>query len=371
MRSRRSPFSFTNDCSSLLETAYETRSNNHVLIQFQTTLAFIRCVHLNNVQALSVLNVSRSHRSFGCDRRTHFGYSLTPRFHIFQGKEVHNLSKQSRKTQKQPFELTGCEQLADSHPLCQKYETGRTSPVALEPQHWVNLTNGVEMLPKIASFTNSNSIRFTRIQSSHCESGAYDKLLRNVDNDMLLSLAVGRPCLVYDLASRNKNRGVPRAIFLGLQFLKWAIAYLWFGTDLRADLLVPSCVLVRGKNVVPFWMQTVLSYKVGKDTKKRIRYFLPYVREMGTTEVRLYGVFGIPSLLDGCIMIHAKFVRDWIELRCNVGSDKSFGITPDLKKWLEESGFAVFDSHATFEQLQQLQRQLSNCQDLPHTQANE
>lgn len=245
-----------------------------------------------------------------------------------------------------------------SHPLIQKYPTCRSSPQVLEPLHWVNLTNGVEMLPALSSQVPNHLIRFTRIQSSHCEAGAYDKLLQNVDNDMLLSLAVGRPCLIYDLASRNKNRGVSRALFLGLQFIRWAIAYLWFAADPQTQHLVPSQVSVRGKNAVPFWRQSVLPYRVAKDTKKRIRYFMPYVSEMNTKNVQLCGIFGVPTSLDGCIAIHSKFIRDWVETQAAEGHAERSTVQLDIPGWLSRAGFAVFDGESTCDELRELQNQL-------------
>lgn len=58
-------------------------------------------------------------------------------------------------------------------------------------KHYVNLTNGIEALPALTSLIPPNELRFTRLQSSHCEIGAYDKILREVDHDMLWSLANG------------------------------------------------------------------------------------------------------------------------------------------------------------------------------------
>ena len=34
-------------------------------------------------------------------------------------------------------------------------------------------------------------------------------------------------CLVYDLGSRNKKRGAPRAIWYGLEWVRFALHYLW------------------------------------------------------------------------------------------------------------------------------------------------
>lgn len=240
-----------------------------------------------------------------------------------------------------------------SHKLFKKYVNERETARELEAQHWVNLTNGVEMLSMLAKQVAGRDIRFTRLQSSHCEAAAYDKLLWSVDNDMLFSLAIGRPCYVYDLASRNKISGVPRALFLGLQFVRWSLAYLWFAND-RPDL-VPSCVMVRGKNTVPFWRDEVLPFRIGKDTKKRLRYFIPFVREMGVSDVRLFGIYGAASEFDGCMGLHVKFVRQWLEtLSENDG---------DVRDGVSSNSCSMYDSNSTPDELRQIQKRIRSERD--------
>ena len=38
-----------------------------------------------------------------------------------------------------------------------------------------------------------------------------------------------RSCLVYDFGSRNKKRGAPRAVWYGLEFVRYALRVLWLG----------------------------------------------------------------------------------------------------------------------------------------------
>lgn len=248
-----------------------------------------------------------------------------------------------------------------SHTLWRKYPEPCASPLQLEPHHWINLTNGLEMLPCFMLASAPSNVRFTRIQSSHCESSSYEKLLSCLDNDFLLSLAVGRPCYVYDLASRNKLRGVSRALFLGLQFIRWALTYLWFGME-----NVPTRVLVRGKNVVPFWRDIVLPYRISKDTKKRIRYFMPYAYEMNNRSVHLHGVYGKPTEIDGCIRLHIKFLRQWLEdveqrrksqQNSDINPDVPDNFTPgDEMPWYKDNGLVVYDSDSTCDQLRDIQK---------------
>lgn len=179
-------------------------------------------------------------------------------------------------------------------------------------------------------------------------------MLSCIDNDLLLSLAVGRTCYVYDLASRNKLQGVSRALFLGLQFVRWSLAYLWFAAD-RPDL-VPERVLVRGKNVVPYWQEVVIRFHIKKDTKKRLRYFASYAQEMGTTDIRLFGVSGPSTELDGCISVHAKFVRQWLESNLTRNAAKLQG--NKFTDMLQQYALAVYDSETTLHGLREVQKKI-------------
>lgn len=246
-----------------------------------------------------------------------------------------------------------------SHPLSSKYPHRRQTRVKrLVPRHFINLTNGVEILAHLGSLVHTEELRFTRIQSSLCEQGAYDKILSLLDNELLFSLATGRDCYIYDLASRAKIRGVPRSLFLGVEFIKWSLAYLWFGSD--GDIALPSCVLVRGKNPVPFWRDELLPYKISKDTKKRIRYYSSFANELGVREIRLHGVYGRISEYDGCKGIHVKLVRDWLEIQsqeleegCNEDSYS------EMESWMRKYGYVVHDWKRSTDELIAIQDWIS------------
>jgi hypothetical protein len=56
--------------------------------------------------------------------------------------------------------------------------------------------------------------RFSRIQSTACEQQRFEALVMGLDPELLMALAAGRTCLLWDCASRSKGRhGVPRAIW--------------------------------------------------------------------------------------------------------------------------------------------------------------
>jgi hypothetical protein len=64
---------------------------------------------------------------------------------------------------------------------------------------YVNLTNGIEALPALSDLVPPGELRFTRLQSSHCEASAWDKVLAEIDHDLLWSLSTGCSCYLFDL----------------------------------------------------------------------------------------------------------------------------------------------------------------------------
>ena len=52
-----------------------------------------------------------------------------------------------------------------------------------------------------------------------------------------VSLALGYSCVVYDFGSRDKKRGVPRALWYGTEFVRYALDWYWF--DAKDDTQTP------------------------------------------------------------------------------------------------------------------------------------
>lgn len=85
---------------------------------------------------------------------------------------------------------------------------------------YVNLTNGLEAIPHLTCL--GLPYQLTRIQSTYCEQQKFEELIIEADPGLLMALAMGSTCLVWDFGSRNKKRGVPRALWYGLEFLRCA-----------------------------------------------------------------------------------------------------------------------------------------------------
>lgn len=144
-------------------------------------------------------------------------------------------------------------------------------------KHFLNLTNGVEAVPLLESLSLSYS--FVRIQSTWCEQQRFDLILANLDAALLLHLALGHCCLVWDFASRNKKRGIPRALWYGLEFVTYVLRRLWFQRCTDAWL--------RRQNVTSVFEAHYNDLQ--KTTVAKLRYYMRYIPP-GVTDIQLYGV---------------------------------------------------------------------------------
>ena len=111
---------------------------------------------------------------------------------------------------------------------------------------YLNLTNGIEA---IGFFPNS---RFIRIQSSHCESKAYNTLLMQLSDDFLFNLSQGKRIVLID---GGVNHNYPKALRQGVDVITNCLNYAWFNKSIQDEFY---------KNV---WRS------LDKVTKTRLRYY--------------------------------------------------------------------------------------------------
>jgi hypothetical protein len=93
-------------------------------------------------------------------------------------------------------------------------------------RHYLNLTNGIEAL-SLHSLPLSN-VHFINVQSTACEQKRWSWLLDNLDSDLLIHLALGSDCIVYDGTAHGRD-GIPRALWQGLEFVKYVLERAWLG----------------------------------------------------------------------------------------------------------------------------------------------
>jgi len=159
-------------------------------------------------------------------------------------------------------------------------------------KHYLNLSNGVEALDGLLTAgLPSEAISFCRIQSSQCESQDYNGLLSNLDHDMMIHLALGHECRVYDFGSRgavwidpdgtSSERYVPRAIWWGLEWWRYALNNLW-------ELPTPRPPLLRGVNVERRFREALCA--LPKKQRTRLKYYRAFTAD-GLAEVRLLGYY--------------------------------------------------------------------------------
>lgn len=127
---------------------------------------------------------------------------------------------------------------------------------------YINLTNGIEAILTL------NDYRFVRIQSTACEQKRWNFILQDLDTDLLMNLAIGNTCIVYDFG----HSGMPRALWQGVPFIKFTLCKLWLGVETKA--------FVRGHNVTDYFSSIQLEDR----TLAKLKYFHKFVN---TDEIHL------------------------------------------------------------------------------------
>jgi len=100
-----------------------------------------------------------------------------------------------------------------------------------------------------------------------------------LSDDFLMNLALGNRCIIYDFGA---NKEVPRAIWQGLEFVKFVLYEKWFGHTYRFS----GRMATAGK-----YMQDVYD-RLSPKTIKKLDYFLQF---LSTDFLRLESVTGSTS----------------------------------------------------------------------------
>lgn len=95
-------------------------------------------------------------------------------------------------------------------------------------RHFINLTNGIEHLQH---FADTWAVAFIRIQSTTCEQKDWDRLILDLDNNLLMYLALGHDCHVWDYST---HRRPARAMRQGLELVRFMLEKYWLGNDYQA-----------------------------------------------------------------------------------------------------------------------------------------
>lgn len=148
--------------------------------------------------------------------------------------------------------------------------SSRVSEVNVE---YANLTNGLLCAPPDA--------RITRLQSTHCEQKRWNDVIEYVGVDLLASLARGDEVIVHDRSERDR---VPRAIWQGLSWVRYAAHRAWIGEE-------PPRELSRGSmDVTSYWAEIWGRHNAEQLPGARLLYHLgPVARGAELSRVWLRG----------------------------------------------------------------------------------
>jgi hypothetical protein len=204
--------------------------------------------------------------------------------------------------------------------------------------HFVNLKNGIEALPMIEEeFCNNEKrdVHFLRIQSTLCERGDVEKIMKELDANFLINLALGNTCVVYDYGSRSED-GCPRAFWYGLEFIKYCVKYEWFGDG-------GECVLRGKKCTQELEMKRTF---FDKSTKRKIRYYRQFVKDGSDSDsIKLIGAYKHTSY-DGNAEFYQDRLREWHNNKINDSNSVEIVQIVDevntIEERLESLGFNIF-----------------------------
>lgn len=120
---------------------------------------------------------------------------------------------------------------------------------------FLNLTNGL--------LYDGPFDGFIRIQSCHCESKRWEKVIDGIDNNFLMWIALGYPVTVVDYSA---HKVIPRALYQGLEFIWYCCCREWGITN------VP---IVNGVNVSAYFTEEY--NKIDDKKRRKFKYFRKFL----------------------------------------------------------------------------------------------
>lgn len=158
---------------------------------------------------------------------------------------------------------------------------------------YLNLSNGVEALPRVGP-----DARFCRIRSTTIERADWPGLILECDADMLLRLALGECCCVIDYGTR---RVMSKTVSVGVPVVRDVLGAAWLGRDPETAEGRAAVAAILGRPETD----------AARQAKERVRYFAR-LRTCG--EVRLIGA-SMPTQHDGDRAFQAGRLAEWMRTR--------------------------------------------------------
>ena len=183
--------------------------------------------------------------------------------------------------------------------------------------HFINLKNGIEALPVLREhFPEDAPIHFLRVQSTLCERGDMEKIMLELDANLLLKLATDTPCVIYDYGSRSEDTGLPRSFWYGMEAMMYFLRYEWgfdgYGDDRDDDddgNITKREVVLRGKKCTKEIERKRTFFS--KSLKKKLRYYRQFIPETHSKELRMIGAYKLTTN-DGDREYYKKTLNEYI-----------------------------------------------------------
>lgn len=96
-------------------------------------------------------------------------------------------------------------------------------------KHFINLTNGIEQIPNlIQNGIPLDTLNYTYIASTTIENKAWIKLIMDLDHNLLLNLAIGNECIIYDFGTHRK---LSKTIYYAVPLIRYILTRFWLDNN--------------------------------------------------------------------------------------------------------------------------------------------
>ena len=160
---------------------------------------------------------------------------------------------------------------------------------------WINLTNGIEILPHLLSRI---PYKFCRFRSCSFEQKNWNDAIADMPDDMLMNFVLGVPQYIVDLGA---NRPCPRSLRQGLAIALRRISVSW-GLDVDEHMWIFSRSGIPMRVSDDFARQAM---RLDGKQKSRLDYFRRY---LDTDKLRV-NMMCAPTCHDGNYEMYSDIVR--------------------------------------------------------------
>lgn len=160
---------------------------------------------------------------------------------------------------------------------------------------WINLTNGIEILPYLLSRI---PYKFCRFRSCSFEQKNWNDAIADMPDDMLMNFALGVPQYIVDLGA---NRPCPRSLRQGFAIALRRISVSW-GLDVDKHMWIFSRSGVPMRVSDDFARQAM---RIDSKQKSRLDYFRRY---LDTDKLRV-NMMCAPTCHDGDYDMYSDIVK--------------------------------------------------------------